>query len=219
MPFWFFAALSLTILLPAAIALVRFRQIEPVYSPFLILIWVGAANETAALLLIREQGSNLVLYNLYALAEWWLLLWQFRRWGLFSPSERWYPVLLLAGGLLWAGEGLVLDTLQRPNSYFLILGSFGVVIMSVLTIARSVFFESYRLWQNAKFLICLGIVLFFTFSILIEVFLLFGIGGSTAFRNRIYAIFYYSNALSNFLYAYSILCMPTRLQFIGPLPS
>lgn len=209
--------LSLSAALPAVLGLVRFQNIEPLFHPFVILTWAGLVSEVISLLLVHRGGENLVVYNLYLLAEYWLLLWQFRRWRLFGPKAGAYSLLLAVGTGWWLFESFVLDDLRQVNSYFVLGSSLAVVVMSIVTASRMLYFESYRLLCNAKFVICLGLLLYAGYSILVEAFLLFGLGQSRPFQVNVYRLLNFVNAFVNLVFAYSVLCMPTRLAFIGRL--
>jgi len=207
--------LALTSLLPAIAGLFRFRKVDPLFFPFLLLLWLGAATEVGSLVLVYQQQSNLTVYNCFLLAEYWLLLWQFQRWGLFRGQTK-MPLLLAGlGGLWWMAESFLLDNLSQVDSYFLIGASIVMVVFSIRTISNLLVFENYRLLHHGKFLICLGLLIYFAFSILMEAYLLFGLTLSQVFQVNISELSYYVNALVNVLFLYSVLCIPTRLQFMG----
>jgi len=212
MPYFVYTVLSLTIGAGALTGLWRYRKIERRYLPFVWLTWAGFGNEVAANLLVR-QHSNIVLYNVYACLEFFLLCLQFERWGLFRRRPSLYYVLQICMLGLWCTESLCFDIFM-VNSYFLIISSFAVVLMGIETTSEMLFFESYRLLRNSKFLICSGLILFFSYSILVEMFWVFGLKHSVAFRVRIYEILYIINAFTNLVFALAILWMPMRPRYI-----
>jgi hypothetical protein len=54
---------------------------------------------------------------------------------------------------------------------------------------------------------------YFTYSVLVEAFWIFGINHSSVFRNNIYGILSYINLFVNLLFTLAIVWMPTRLVF------
>lgn len=208
------AAFSLSIAIGAVIALVRIRRIEDRYAPFLVLTWTGLLNEIASIVLVSRGYSNAATYNLYTLAESLLILWQFKRWGLFQRVPRFYTFLLLLLPLSWCCESIVYRTLFQFNSYFIIFYSFLIVMGAIYTLSEMLFYEGPALWRQPPFLICMGFVIYFTYSTLTEVFWVFGLAHSKTFRVRIYEVLAYINLLVNLIYATALLWMPTKLRSI-----
>src|SRR5688572_2358422 len=85
---------SFSIAIAAIIGLVRFKQISPVYYPFLFCIWLAFLNEILNYILARTIGNNIINNNIYALLEAILITWQFKKWGLFYRSNQMYAVIL-----------------------------------------------------------------------------------------------------------------------------
>lgn len=207
---------SLSIALPSLVGLVRLRRLETRYYPFVLLLWLNFIGEAVSLWLVQFNYSNLAVYNTVLLIEYLLFLWQFRWWGLFRHNQVLYFVLQVMGTGLWMIESFLVDSLQQVNSYFLITSSFAYVVLSIVTAAKMVYFEPYQLFCNPKFVICVGLLLYASYSILVEAFLLFSIHGSLAFQQYVYLFLYLINVFVNLLFTYSVLCMPTKLRFIGP---
>jgi hypothetical protein len=114
----------------------------------------------------------------------------------------------------WSYENFILGSLFSFNSYFTIAFSFAVVQMAIITISEMLFFENYRLWRNAKFLISMAFILYCSYSLFIELFLLGGLGYSQPFRIRIYEILSYINFFTNLLFILAVLWAPMKLRSI-----
>ena len=163
---------------------------------------------------MKTGYSNAVYYNSFALAEAIILNWQFKRWGLFQKkSELYIPLQLLfiAG---WITEVIMRNDIQQFNSYFIIGYSTVIVIMSINVLNNIMFKDPSFLFLNPIFLICIGVVIYFTYSILTEIFWLYGLNSSTKFRIRIYEIFAYVNLFTNLVFAFAILWIPMKRQYI-----
>lgn len=207
---------SFSILIAAVIAAVRFRRISPAYTPFILLIWLGTFNEAYSALVIKEGDSNAVNYNLYSLFEFLILVWQFQKWKLWGSNRYIFPVLAGAALLFWLVENFVLFSIHSFNSYFVMAFSYLLVLMSIRMINILVVRESGSLMKNASFLICLGLLGYFTYSVLLEAFWVYGLSESYVFADRIYAILVFVNLFANLIYALAILWIPTRPTFILP---
>src|SRR5688500_13037200 len=110
--------LSLSILLPFIIGLIRFRKIHTSYRPFLALIALGVLTELLSRWSIRKFQSNAVVTNVYFLLECMLILYQFYAWRFYSNPRRWYwivPVLFLVG---WVIENIMFDKIHDFSPFF-----------------------------------------------------------------------------------------------------
>lgn len=210
------ALFSLTIGAGALIGWIRARKIDSSFFPFLLLTWIGLVNEVVSVVLIYHHYSNVVNYNIYSLAETGLILWQFRQWGFFSKRPGLYYLLQACFIVWWVYESFLLSSIFDFDSYYIIGYSFVVVVMSILTISEMLFYEDYKLLRNAKFLICMGFIVYFTYAVLTEAFWLFGLNQSKAFRVRIYELLAYINLFTNLTFAIAILWMPMKPQYTRP---
>jgi len=166
--------------------------------------------------LIRSGRPNAANSNVFALLESQVICWQFYQWKLFERRQKLFYLLLAGFFIIWLIENFVLSTLHQFNSYFIIIRAFVIVLMSISTINNLIVFEQGQLLKNAVFLICIGFIVYFTFSIMVETFWLYGLNQSKIFRNHIYEILAYINLLANLIYALAILWMPMKRKFILP---
>jgi len=90
--------------------------------------------------------------------------------------------------------------------------SFCVVLLGIRVINDLLFTER-DLLKNPTFLICIGIIIFFTYQIIEEMFWLYGLKESAIFRQNIQSILMIINLLSNLIYALAILWMRKRQAF------
>lgn len=207
------AALSLSIGFAAVISWVRFKKTDPAFLPFTLFVTCGLVNELISIALMQAGYYNAVNYNLYALAEALLLTWQFRRWGLFARRWLYLSLQVLYVVSFWI-EWLLKFNAMVFLSYFLILHSFAIVLMSITQINRLLFSVYKSILTHPQFLICMALVVFFTYMILVEAFWVYGLNRSTPFRLRIYEILAYVNLFTNLLFAFASLCTPLKLRYI-----
>jgi hypothetical protein len=214
MSFELSALFGLSIGIGAIIGWIRIRKIDPAFFPFLLFLWLGLANELSSYMIVKAGYSNALSYNLFSLAEAILLTWQFKRWFLFADRTILYYILqgiFIAG---WLIETAATGKLHLFNSYFIIGHSILLVLMSVNMINKVMFEDPFSLFKNPIFLICMGLIVFFTYFILVEAFWLNGLNRSKTFRIHIYEILPFVNLFTNIVFALATLCIPLKRQYI-----
>ena len=205
----------MSIVLPMLAGLARARQIEKDYRPFLYLICAGFASDAAGIWLAYHRGSNLVLYNFFSLAEAVLILWQFKRWGIFKKRSWFYFVLITIIGIAWVADSLVFHDINADvNSYFIIISSFIIILSGIYLLTDRMFVTTDGLFKDSVFLINLAFIIYFLYSLVVEIFWIYGLGESTQFRIWVLGIFVYINLFTNCIFAFAILCMRTKPRYM-----
>jgi hypothetical protein len=163
---------------------------------------------------IKLVHSNIINYNIFSLIEALLITWQFKNWKLFNKLS----FLLILTGLVitWAIEVFFISSIHVFASYFIIIYSFIIVLMSISILNMLIIKEQGHLLKNSIFLICISFIVYFTYAVIVEIFLLYGINESEKFMINVYAILVYINLFVNLLFALAILWMPTRQIFTTP---
>jgi len=210
------AILIYSIVVPAIIGLVRYSNINKAYYPFIYCIWFGLANETLNLWLVRNGHYNTVNSNIYMLLESLILTWQFKRWGLFQKRQVFLLFVWIIIGVAWVLENFIFFTIQHFSSYFLITYSFLISLMSISIINKLIVSERKKLIKNSTFILCVAFVIYYTFSILSEVFYVYGIDESAGISLRMHNIAVVTNFISILLYSFAILWMPSKQKFTLP---
>ena len=210
------ASLSFTIGIAAVIGALRYSNIHSSYHPFIYCCWLGIFNEVISLLLNLAGYSNAVNSNIYVLAEFGLFCWQFYNWGFFRESRRWWlvPVAIITG--VWFWEFIIPYRLGHFTSYFRVLYSFVLVLMSISTLNRQIVREKQHLFKNPIALICMGMIIYYTYKVLVESFWLYGLNQGKSFRNNVYLILALINLLTNLVFAFAVIWMPKKLRFTLP---
>lgn len=212
MDFFTNAFFSLTVGIGGAIGLVRFRKIAPAYRPFLFLLWASTLQEACSILILYQGYSNVVLYNVFSLAEAVLLCWQFRRWRTIR-SKTLYAVFQGVLFLFWCTESIA-TSIFSFLSYYIIFYSFVVVLLSITCVNQLLFRDITPPFRNPVFLLCLCFIVSFGYSALVEIFWMAGLRNSTSFRLHLHALFCFINLLTNLVYVLAVLWMPMRLRYI-----
>jgi len=205
--------LSFSILIAGFISVIRFSKIGSLYYPFIYLIWIGCVNETISYFLVIYRSNNVVNGIIYDLCESLLLLWFFKNLGVFNRKKAIFYFFAGFFIVLWIAESFFKNHFGSAfNSYFSIGYSFSIVLLSITAINKLLFQER-EIIKNPAFLICIGIVFFFTYKVVIEMFWLYGLGKSENFQSRVYIILLYINFLCNLIYALAILWMRKKQAF------
>ena len=216
MNFWLTVILNLCILLPAIAGSIRFSKINRVYYPFIYCIWLGLIIEISSdILAIYYSYSNAAISNIYVLAESLLITWQFNNWKLFEKRKFIFQLIIVIFLVTWILDNLVISRINYISSYFRILYSFVIVMMSIIIINRLIVTERKNLLKNSVFLVSIGFVFYYTLKIIVEAFWVYGVNDKT-FSNNVYNISIIANFLTNLLYTVAILWMPTKQRFTLP---
>src|SRR5215203_5496208 len=83
------------IMIPAIVGWIRFPQINPVFYPFLIAIWLNALNVIFGSIIVQFGYFNIFHYNIWFLLDAFVLLWMFKKWNLFESKKMYNSLWLL----------------------------------------------------------------------------------------------------------------------------
>ena len=201
-------------LVPAfCVALFLWKKIEPDYRPFCVLLGLAVLSEAASYWSIHWlHTSNAIPTNIYGLLECTLIIYQFYRWNSFRGKVRWYYSLQAGSLVLWAFCNLIFFHIGDYDVPFYRIGyPFALVILSVNEINLMITHDSRNLYKNARFVICLGFIIFFLYQILYEgAFLVSEMDKSEVVSNKIIALFAYVNVFVNGLYFVAVLLIPRK---------
>ena len=198
----------------AIIGLIRWKIVSQAYLPFILLLWLGFSNEIITTIIISKGYSNAPNNNIYDLIEALSILWLFKKWNLFERNKNlfWYLFFLFAA--TWGVENFYVSSIKVFNSYFNILYSFIIVLMSIQMINQMILKDRAGLIRNAQFLISVGFIAFFTYKLLIEIFWVYGLNSSHEFRANVYRIMAYINLAVNLIFALAVLWIPRKREYI-----
>ncbi|OQP49850.1 hypothetical protein [Niastella populi] len=209
--------LSLSIGFAVIIGIVRFRRIDPSYYPFIYRVTVVLVVEilNRILTVTGHPDAFILVLNMFSFVDFFLFLWLFHNWGLFNRKRS--TSITIAGifFVIWLLENILLTGFIKHNMYFFILYAFALIFFSVNTFNKMVVHERSSIFRNPKFWICLGIIIFYSFFIVVvsTSLSMFVQSMSKAFRRELQSISVYSNLLVNLLYAVAILWIPRKKNF------
>ena len=208
------AILSLSVGVGATVGWVQFRKADPAFFPFILLLTAGFVTELCSIFLIHAGYSNAIVYNLFILLESMLITYQFYLWQLFKKHPTIFRFTLVLFASVWLTEFIYRSSIVAFHSYFIIISSTVLVFMSIHMMNVLLFKDPKQLYLNPLFIICTSFIFYFTYTIIVEVFWVYGLNKSTVFRVRIYQIFSYINLFTNLLFAYACLWIPKKQPYI-----
>jgi hypothetical protein len=212
MSFTLNAIFSLSVGLSVVIGWIRFGKTDPAFFPFLVLVTVSLLNEIISLVLAFNRYPNIINFNTFQLIESLLLTWQFLRWDLFGKRKKLYYALQCSFVACWLVESIAWG--KEFNSYFIIVHAFIIVIMSIHTLNGVAMRESTSLFKHPVALLCMGLMAYFTYAVLVEAFWIVGFNHQRLFRLKIFEILAYINLMTNLIFAFAFLWMPMKPQYI-----
>lgn len=205
--------LAFSIFIAGIIAILRFTQIQDTYRPFIYLIWVGCVTELLSVYFAYRYHNNLAIQTIYTLLESLLLLWFFYKLGIFKKQKKFIYLLIVVFVISWFIDNFWSGAFgSRYSFYFDMIYALFIVLLSIRAINNLLFIEK-ELLKNPTFLICMGLIIFFTYQIIQRMFGLYGLKESYEFRSNIQHILQVINCLTNLVYALAIIWMKKRRPF------
>ncbi len=206
---------SFSILLAAVVGCLRYHRITPGDRLFIYIVWVALINEILSLVFTAVFRSTAINNNVYVLVEALLYCLMYYHWNLGFQSRKKLIWLLVATVVFWIWDNLIRHRPTEINSLFRIFSSFILVFLAIDQINQLIVTERKRLMTNARFLISVGVVIFFTYRAIYEAFYL-KILFSIPFYHGVNKIMEYVNLFVNLIFALAALWIPTRRKFILP---
>lgn len=206
--------MAMTISLAAITGAVRWQKIDPSNRPIILAWWTVVITETAQFIAISFGVYPNPIYNIYILPLLALLLFQFKEWGVLNI--RWAILIFVVLSLVWVADFFIIDGYRftaRRNIYRLCF-NLVMVVLAVTSINKQIMSERKVLLTNHRFLICIGLTVYYTYRVLVDAFFLKGFSNEFATYlssfNRYLLQFYY---LILFLAA---LWIPRKKNYILP---
>jgi hypothetical protein len=204
------AITGFSIVFAAVIGLVSIKNSLTAYRPFIYLVWLACINHPLSLILVYYLRSNTANANIYVLFESLLFIWLFRNWGLFKKNQKIAPILFILILSIWLVDNIVLHELKTTNVSFRIASSFILIFLAIEQLIVLITTSKKNLLYNSSFIICCGILIYFSYKAFIEVFFLMEINSSIKFISNIYTIFVFINLFVNLIFAWAVLWIPKK---------
>jgi len=213
MIYWIAFISGYSMVIAGIIGLIRFKSVPVAYQPFVYFTWLAFTNDVLSSILIPIWHTNAVNGNIYVLLEAFLFLWLFYNWGTLKEKSWHLPVLGSSLLLIWILDNFVLHKITLINSLFRICYSFVLVFLGINQLNAMIVGERGNMLRNAKFLICTGICIFYSYKAFLEVFYLFQSDKNIPLLNNVFLILAFVNLFVTFIYALAALWIPTKQKF------
>ncbi len=213
MSFTLMIIFNFSILVAGLIAVIRYGKIHKSYRPVIYCVWVACFNEIISFVLAKNGYYTVINNNIYVLIEALLIIHFFNNIRVFKKNKVLFIIIFSCLILIWFLDNQFLKRITSVSSYFRILSSFVIVLLSIISLNNLLLTTRKNLIQNSVFLLCVGFIIYFTYKILVEVFWLYGLNVGRDFQLVIYRILSYINLFTNLVYALAILWMPRKQVF------
>jgi hypothetical protein len=205
--------ISQLVLFPLVAGIIRFPDIRVAYLPIYINLALGFLTEVESFRLIRSHEPNAIPTNLFVLAEWVLIAWQFRWWGLLKRNNRAFYILLAGPVVIWIIEYLVFFKIAEFSPYFRVLYAFLITLMAITEINFKLTHENVNHLWDTRFILCVALILYFVYQILYEWSYQISLVQPGDFTRVVSSLFSYINALTNILFGIAFIRIPRKNRF------
>ncbi len=205
---------SYSVGLAALTGLIRFKKILKSYRPFVYILCLAFISEILSTISTLLFRNNILITDMYILAEAFLFVWLFHGWGALQFRKWHYSAMLFFLGILWVCDIFFLHKLASIVSLFHVCYSFILIFLAIDQVNQLIVQEHGNILRSSKFLICAGIIIFYTYNATIEVFFLVHLEASNTFYRNVYLIMEFVNLFVNLIYALAALWIPTKQRFM-----
>ena len=180
------------------------------FKPFIFLLLAGVLGEVASAILILSHNTNAPAIKIYSLVECLLILILFFRWGLFRRRKQYFYLLVFICIIFWVIEEIIFGGLFTFLPFFRIFYSFVIVLISINLLNYVILLNAGKnLFTNARFLICIAFIIFFTYQILYEAAFFISQGSTgNSVTDTIISLFAYINLLANLIFIPAVYFIP-----------
>lgn len=199
-------------IIPLIICLRKYKQMDKIFHPFVYYLLALSIDAIASPISNALLGSNIMLGNMYILAEAILLVLLYHKWGVIKAKTFKYLIFLIV--IIWIIEKS-LKPLLYYNSIFLIIYSLLLVFFSVESINRNHVFNNEGIRRNPKFLISITIAFSFSINAAFEILLLNPSRFTTMFQIKILDIYKISGWLLILSHTFSAIWIPRKPKYIS----
>jgi hypothetical protein len=207
--------LSQSILLACVIGLFRWNNMGTTFRPFLIYCFLDCLTEITVFVLIVKRINPCFIINIYLLLSSLLLLWQFGNWFIFSKKSKILQGLAIIFLIVWGVDYFILHQLSDNSGFFRIVYSFILVMLSITCLNKLITLVDGNILKDSRFLICVALIVFFTFNIFIEI-IYFNSSSSIIFKENVFDIKRIINVFANLVFALAVLWIPKKKNFMMP---
>ncbi len=210
--FEFFAALAFTIIIPVVTGIIKFRQVTSHgYLPVFLFVCIGFLNNVLSYYLIKKGISNHLNSNIYVLIGFLIVVWQFAVWNAEDKKRYWLVSVILM--LVWLSDNLIINHIWDNNSIFRFFASFAILFLCLAQVNKLIFFHTSGIVSNPVFLVCIGLMLYYSFKAFVETFYFFSWVFDTTLIIRLNITLGFVDMVTNVLISIAFLCIGRKTTY------
>jgi hypothetical protein len=197
-------------IIPAFIVAILKYGKNPLFRPFCLLIFLGSVIDITNLILGRYNYNNLWLFNIFILGQYYFVIYQFYKWGFFNSRSLTAKGTLIVITVIWIVESCLHSFSLALNEYSLIFSSFFIVIFTTIYINQLIFEKIVFLLKDPRFLLSVGLLIYFTINMLVFIFAIPQFNISGIFFKNVWVIHDFINTFTNLIFAAGLLCIQKK---------
>jgi len=205
--------LSLFSFFPAIVALARIRTMNVSFkwiTAYLVFVFLC---EVVNLLLILYHGTNAISTNIFLLVSFDLIIRQLESWDKRKVSISLTKARVLST-VLWMAECIAYKGIDQFFSVTVMVQSIIMIGLCSVRLYRKIKKDEIPVYKDAELIFIFNLLVYFSFSLLIELyFQLERLVGHIPDRN-IAAIFSVVNLIVNILNLFAVLCISHRPNYL-----
>lgn len=148
--------------------------------------------------------------NIFVLISSLTIVHLFKNLHTFNNSNFLYSSTLATLTSVWIFETFIYTNIFQISSYFRILSSFVLVLLSINTINKLLISYYGNLLKNATFLICIAFTLLYTIKVVVETFWLYASTFSNEFLSNLFSLLIIVSLLTNLIYILIVAWIPMK---------
>lgn len=207
---------SFSIIIPLLIIFFLKKWESKTFLPFIVLLGIGLLSEAIGWYFIFVYKNNLFIGNIYVLIESIVLLVQFSIWHNHKKQAKKNFFLGLLFVIIWVVDNFILHQITTVNSLFRVFYSLVIVFLSIEQINFVFVTERNNVLLNARFLISVTFVIYYTYKSVFEVFYMINVRMSNNFYYALFNILISVNLFTNLMFAFAVSCIPKKQKFTLP---
>ncbi len=210
--------------IPFFVGLNRWKRIDHVYKPLILMMGVAFFNEVFRFIQVMNSiyklelpiGLSYISYNLYIIFISILFLKLFKNFRVFDHFKGVYILLIVVFLVFWIIDHFFIpgNTIFNPTKYFRIFYSFILCLLAVQKLNMLLVTERKSLIKNSAFWVCIAVLFFFLPYIIIESVTLNVASNSLQYSNAIFLFRKISSPIYYLIYTLAILWIPQKKQYI-----
>ena len=202
-----------TLLFPVIYGMLVYSKIAHAYRPMVIFIWILFVIKFIDAFIRSDNAFFKILSELEPLLVLALIAWQARRWRIFDKRPKIFWVMITVAIHAWTGEQVLAEATPSGISWFSVGSSFLVTLVAIELLNRTMISSPGPLFRNPIFLFSIALIFFYTFSGLLQVFMLVGQYSGKAVADKAYYFYIILAIFTNIIYLRSFLCIPPKTNY------